>query len=158
MLGLKCVSSGDLGEPQAHSWLSLFALQKRRPPHPRSRPPARAGLGRGQFPPSQGLGWGGSLTLGPGHSPLSSGSPVTLTLAPPVCLELVFLPTEENETKARKQLERAPASDPDPRPGSASRCTALGMSSRSLASASSEVQSMVLTVWSASEAETCRAT
>lgn len=127
MLGLKCLSSGDLGEPQAHSCLSLFALQKRRPPPP--PPPPQAGLGRGQFPPSRGVGWEGSLTLGPGHSPLSSGSPVTPTLAPPVCLELVFLPTEENETKPQKQLERAPASDPDPRPGSASGCMASGTSS-----------------------------
>lgn len=129
MLGLKRLSSGDLGEPQAHSCLSLFALQKRRPPH--RGPPTRAGLGRGQFPPSRGVGWEGSLTLGPGHSPLSSGSPVTSTLAPLVCLELVFLPTEENETKPQKQLERAQASDPDPRPGSASGCMALSLSTSS---------------------------
>ena len=54
MLGLKCVSSGDLGEPQAHSWLSLFALQKRRPPHPRSaRLPGRGWAG-GSFHPAKG--------------------------------------------------------------------------------------------------------
>lgn len=42
MLGLKCLSSGDLGEPQAHSCLLLFALQKRRP-----------------LPPLPGRGWAG---------------------------------------------------------------------------------------------------
>ena len=47
MLGLKCVSSGDLGEPQAHSWLSLFALQKRRPPHPLLPPTCQGGAGQG---------------------------------------------------------------------------------------------------------------
>ena len=45
MLGLKRLSSGDLGEPQAHSCLSLFALQKRRPPH--RGPPHPGGAGQG---------------------------------------------------------------------------------------------------------------
>lgn len=52
MLGLKRLSSGDLGEPQAHSCLSLFALQKRRPP-PHHPHPGRGWAG-GSFHPAEG--------------------------------------------------------------------------------------------------------
>lgn len=52
MLGLKRLSSGDLGEPQAHSCLSLFALQKRRPPHRPLHP--RRGWAGGSFHPAEG--------------------------------------------------------------------------------------------------------
>lgn len=46
--------------------------------------------------------WGRSLTLGPGHSPLSSGSLVALPVSLPVCPELAFLQQKEENENSRK--------------------------------------------------------
>lgn len=119
MLGLKCLSSGDLGEPQRIPVCNCLLYRRGDP---------QGGAGRWQLPPSIGVAWVGSLSLGPGHSPLFSGSPGALTVALTVCPELVFLLQKEMKQNGKNSL-KALASDLDPRPRSASRYMAFGTSS-----------------------------
>lgn len=119
MLGLKCLPASDLGEPQRIPVCNCLLYRRGDP---------RGGAGRGQFPSSMGVAWVGSLSLGPGHSPLFSGSPVVLTVALTVCPELVFLLQKEMKQNRKNSL-KALASDLDPRPRSASRYVAFGTSS-----------------------------